>query len=42
VGGGGAAGPLGGGGAQVVCLWNIFSLDEIWAQDKTCFGRHFA
>jgi hypothetical protein len=31
-----------GGGAQVVDMRDIFILNEIEAQDKIYFGRHFA
>jgi len=27
---------------QVVCMRDIFILNEIWAQDKIYFGKHFA
>jgi hypothetical protein len=29
-------------GARVVCMRGIFILNEIWAQDKIYFGKHFA
>jgi hypothetical protein len=30
----GAVGPLGGGGGRVVCMRDVFILNEIWTQDK--------